>query len=84
MTHDQLPKNQMNAMHYETDVFLLLFTLLGTDELSQNLSKLINDERVSSILRTDKFVAIKIQGDSESYIQFAQICKCSKSMVKTN
>lgn len=50
---------------------------IGSDELSTAFSKLINDHGIRSQLESDNFVAIKVQSDSEAYIQFAQICKVS-------
>lgn len=44
--------------------------------MSQNLSAIINSERIRSKLGSDAFVAIRVTADSESYAQFVQICKC--------
>lgn len=43
--------------------------------MSKILSTIINNERISSKLSSDLFVAIKVLADSESYKQFVQICK---------
>lgn len=53
------------------------WTCVGADETSLAFTSLINDDRVRGKLESDDFVAIKVQSESESYIQFAQICKCS-------
>lgn len=46
----------------------------GTDDLSQKLTSIINEDAVRKTLESTSFVAIKIQSDSEAYVQFAQIC----------
>lgn len=51
------------------------FLFAGADELSQNLTVTISDSRIRLLLESDRFVAIKIQSDSEAYGQFVQICK---------
>lgn len=38
---------------------------------------MINSDSIRSKLESEDFVAIKVQSDSEAYIQFAQICKAS-------
>lgn len=43
--------------------------------MSTTFSLLINDDRIRTKLESDDFVAIKVQSDSESYKQFAQICE---------
>lgn len=45
--------------------------------MSTAFTKLINDEIVRSKLESEDFVAIKVQSDSEAYMQFAAICKVS-------
>lgn len=52
--------------------FLLLS---GKDEISQQMTNLINSESVSSRLESSSFVAIRIQSDKEEYMQFAKICE---------
>ncbi|XP_037039244.1 UBX domain-containing protein 4 isoform X2 [Bradysia coprophila] len=47
----------------------------GTDELSQKLTSIINESAIRTTLESTSFVAIKIQSDSEAYVQFAQIYK---------
>ncbi|KAJ6643852.1 UBX domain-containing protein 4, partial [Pseudolycoriella hygida] len=47
----------------------------GTDELSKKLTAIIDEEDVRKCLESSCFVAIKIQSDSEAYVQFAQIYK---------
>jgi len=47
----------------------------GTDELSQKLTSIINEDTVRTMLESTAFVAIKIQSESEAYMQFAQIYK---------
>lgn len=39
------------------------------------MADLIDTESVRLELESSKFVAIRIQSDTESYTQFAQICK---------
>lgn len=46
----------------------------GTDEASQKVTSLINEDVIRKTLESTSFVAIKIQSDSEAYVQFAQIC----------
>jgi len=47
----------------------------GTDELSQKLTSIINEDTVRATLESTSFVAIKIQSDSEAYVHFAQMYK---------
>lgn len=47
----------------------------GTDELSQKLTAIINEDAIRKTLESASFVAIKIQSNSEAYVQFAQIYK---------
>ncbi|XP_055325108.1 UBX domain-containing protein 4 [Sitodiplosis mosellana] len=47
----------------------------GTDELSTAFTELINNEIVRTKLESDDFVAIRVQSDSEAYMQFAAIYK---------
>ncbi|XP_031618608.1 UBX domain-containing protein 4 [Contarinia nasturtii] len=47
----------------------------GNDEMSTAFSKLINDEIIRKKLESEDFVAIKVQSDSEAYMQFAAIYK---------
>lgn len=47
----------------------------GTDELSQKLTSIINEDAIRKLLESNSFVAIKIQSESEAYVQFAQIYK---------
>lgn len=53
----------------------------GSDELSNSLSSIVNDERIRLKLESDRFVAIKIQSDSPAYGQFAQLCKTNDDSV---
>lgn len=46
---------------------------LGKDDASAKLGRFINDKNIREKLESDDFVAIKIEGDSESYMQFASI-----------
>lgn len=43
--------------------------------MSTAFTSIINDGKIRMKLESDDFVAIKIQSDSDAYIQFAQICK---------
>lgn len=43
--------------------------------MSTAMSLIVNDDKIRSKLESENFVAIKIQSDSEAYMQFAQICK---------
>ncbi|XP_073843203.1 UBX domain-containing protein 4 [Musca autumnalis] len=45
----------------------------GKDENSAKLSKFIDDPKIKDKLQSDDFVAIKIQSESEPYMQFASI-----------
>lgn len=49
--------------------------MIGKDENSNKLTAMIDDERISSILESNSFVAITIHSDSQEYVQFAKICK---------
>lgn len=51
------------------------FLLAGNDEMSAKLRRFIDEEKIRSKLESEHFVAIKIDSGSESYMQFAQICK---------
>lgn len=53
-------------------------TKIGTDEMSTAFTELINNETVRTKLESDDFVAIRVQSDSEAYMQFAAICKVSQ------
>ncbi|XP_067612612.1 UBX domain-containing protein 4 [Eurosta solidaginis] len=45
----------------------------GKDESTQKLSNFVNDQRIREKLESDDFVAIKIESDSQAYMQFATI-----------
>ncbi|XP_014212775.1 UBX domain-containing protein 4 [Copidosoma floridanum] len=45
----------------------------GKDDASQEVARSLNSPEVSSCLESEKFVAIKLQSDSENYTFFAQI-----------
>ncbi|XP_054734164.1 UBX domain-containing protein 4 [Anastrepha obliqua] len=45
----------------------------GKNESTTKLSNFLNDEKVRRMLESDDFVAIKIESDSQSYMQFATI-----------
>lgn len=62
----------MNAI-FNSKLKIIVFQL-GTDDLSQKLTSIINEDSVKRELESNAFVAIKIQSDSEAYVQFAQIC----------
>uniref|UniRef100_U5EPD3 UBX domain-containing protein 4 n=1 Tax=Corethrella appendiculata TaxID=1370023 RepID=U5EPD3_9DIPT len=47
----------------------------GDDEFSKRLTEFIDDVRNSSLLESDKFVAIKIKSGSDEYLAFVQIYK---------
>lgn len=58
------------------------FLLAGNDEMSAKLRRFIDEEKIRSKLESEHFVAIKIDSGSESYMQFAQICKlCFSALV---
>lgn len=48
--------------------------LIGDDEKSRDLTALINSQVVSEELRSDNFVAIKVEANSLSHQQFSEIC----------
>lgn len=52
-------------------------THTGSDESSQAFTAMINTDAIRKELESEDFVAIKVQSDSEAYMQFAQICKVS-------
>ncbi len=64
-------------------IFIIKIDFLGTDELSQKLTSIINEDAVRKTLESTAFVAIKIQSDSEAYVQFAQICILFKTKPST-
>lgn len=41
---------------------------------------MINTDAIRKELESEDFVAIKVQSDSEAYMQFAQICKASNKL----
>ncbi|XP_014092728.2 UBX domain-containing protein 4 [Bactrocera oleae] len=45
----------------------------GKDESTQKLSNFINAQKIREKLESDNFVAIKIESDSQAYMQFAKI-----------
>ncbi|KAL7732567.1 hypothetical protein ACLKA6_019197 [Drosophila palustris] len=47
----------------------------GEDEMSAKLGRFLNDSAVCSKLMTSDFVAVKIQGESPTYTQFASLYK---------
>lgn len=53
----------------------IILIFLGKCETSKEVARTIHSPEVSSRLETDKFIAIKLQSDSEYYTFFAQICK---------
>lgn len=55
----------------------IFYAISGSDELSTAFSDMVNNDVIRNKLESDDFVAIKVQSDSEAYIQFAQICKVS-------
>lgn len=63
IAHDE--KRKCNAI-------MLLFT--GKDDVSQEVSRSLHSSEVSSKLESEKFVAIKLESESENYRFFAQIC----------
>ncbi|EDV96861.1 UBX domain-containing protein 4 [Drosophila grimshawi] len=54
-------------------VFVVYIT--GQDEMSANLDRLLNDSLIHTKLQTSDFVAVKIQGNSETYVQFSSLYK---------
>lgn len=38
---------------------------------------MINNDAIRTELESENFLAIKVESDSEAYMQFAQICKVS-------
>lgn len=59
-------------------ILIFLFpTSKGKDESTQKLSNFINAQKIREKLESDDFVAIKIESDSQAYMQFATICKCN-------
>ncbi|CAD7002375.1 unnamed protein product [Ceratitis capitata] len=45
----------------------------GKNESTQKLTSFINDQKIREKLESDDFVAIKIESDSQAYMQFASI-----------
>lgn len=45
---------------------------------------MINNDTIRKELESENFVAIKVQSDSEAYMQFAQICKVSQILISTH
>lgn len=58
------------------------FDRIGNDEMSTAFTELINNDTVRTKLEGDDFVAIRVQSDSEAYMQFAAICKVSHETIK--
>lgn len=50
-------------------------SIVGPNENSKHMAELIDSPSVRSQLESPKFVAIRIDSQSESYTQFAQICE---------
>lgn len=75
-------KNAMFVVFVEGMYILSLFSYykfniilyVGNDKQSEDLSSLINHNNVSSKLKSDIFVSIKIDAQSVAYSQFAVIC----------
>lgn len=59
----------------------MYFDRIGTDEMSTAFTELINNEIIRTKLESDDFVAIRVQSDSEAYMQFAAICKVSHNQI---
>lgn len=59
----------------------MYFDRIGTDEMSTAFTELINTDIVRTKLESDDFVAIRVQSDSEAYMQFAAICKVSHKSI---
>lgn len=59
------------------ELYFYLLYGIGTDEMSTAFTELINNDIVRTKLESDDFVAIRVQSDSEAYMQFAAICKVS-------
>lgn len=53
----------------------------GNDESSIAFTAMINTDTIRKELESEDFVAIKVQSDSEAYMQFAQICKVSMKLI---
>lgn len=49
----------------------------GQDEMTAKLNRFLDDARVIRKLQTSDFVAVKIQGESETYAQFISLCEYS-------
>jgi hypothetical protein len=56
---------------------------LGSDENSAKIRGMLEDSKISNKLNTNDFVAIEINSDTESYMQFAQICEYSQMLMST-
>jgi hypothetical protein len=56
---------------------------LGSDENSAKIRGMLEDSKISHKLNTNDFVAIEINSDTESYMQFAQICEYSQMLMST-
>lgn len=52
----------------------LLFKI-GPNESSKQMAALIDSESIRRELESSKYVAIRIQSETEAYTQFADICK---------
>lgn len=64
-----------NKCQLITYVSIINVIFSGEDEQSANLSACIDTEQVRSVLESKAFVAIRIKSTTESYTQFAEICK---------
>lgn len=53
----------------------LLFVCLGRDDISKQMTELIDNEQIKQKLESDSFVAVKVESDKEDYMHFAKICK---------
>ncbi|XP_037939494.1 UBX domain-containing protein 4 [Teleopsis dalmanni] len=47
----------------------------GKDEASQRITEFLNDEKIRGKLETDNFIAIKIESETQEYMQFASVYK---------
>lgn len=53
---------------------MIIFFSIGTDEISQKITELIDNGELGHKLEQDCFVAIKLQGGSIEHQQFSEIC----------
>lgn len=51
-----------------------IYYFIGSDDKSKSISKMLNEPDISSRLCQETFVCIKLESNTDSYKQFAEIC----------